>query len=264
MGKIVQSFTRGKGEKIQKIANPSSFTLKNKTLIDSRLQYKINELENYKKLASEKKIWVQEENSNNWSLQIEKPDMVKFYQTQIDFLKSLKGKTRKQIRSAILLTGDELVSAKIHDESFANVYNSSEALKIAEKLTGIKYPTPKYQLAKTMLEQNAKVMNYKPESEKLVWITPIQYLLLTPSTRYDENSVKSLMQKMINNEKHDALWLDVDVETRQVIGHEGRHRAKVAEALGMEKVPVILYARSGRDWETKNKLPDITKIRRQT
>jgi len=262
--KIVHSYIRGHGINKTKIANPSKIFIKRPTLLDSRIQYKINELENYKKLSEQKKKWVQTKKSpDEWQLQTEDPDMVKFYQTQIDFLKSLIGKTHKQVREAILLKGDELVSARINDEPFTNVYNSEKALETAEKLTGIKYPTPKYQLAKTALEQHANIIGYKPESEKLVWMSPTQYLLLTPHTIYKDESSKDLLQKMLNNEKLDALWLDVDVKTNTVRSHEGRHRAKVAEALGIEKVPVILYAREGRDWAKKSQLPEITKIRRQ-
>lgn len=105
-------------------------------------------------------------------------------------------------------------------------------------------------------EQNANIIGYRKDSEKLVWMTPQQFRSLTTDPiDYDEPSLTKLKQRMKNGEPIDACWLDVETKTWKVQNHEGRHRAKAAQELGIEKIPVVLYARNGYDWDSADKLP---------
>lgn len=117
----------------------------------------------------------------------------------------------------------------------------------------------KYNLAEGK-EQSAYVLGYKPKSEKLVWMNPEKFLKIAPLRFPDSGSLRDLTEKMKAGKKLDALWFDVDVKTRRVSQHEGRHRATVAKQLGIEKVPVILYAKKGYEWTSKRMLPKIENI----
>ena len=133
-------------------------------------------------------------------------------------------------------------------------------LKLA--IPTIEYSKPKYVLA-TGKEQDAFVLGYKPRSEKLVWMSPRMFLSLSTPAYYDQPTLENLQKKIKNKEPLDALWFDVDVNTRKVQRHEGRHRAKAAQKLGIEKVPVILYAKDRYEWEDAKKLPDVNNLIRQ-
>lgn len=56
----------------------------------------------------------------------------------------------------------------------------------------------------------------------------------------------------------DPLFLDIDVETGQVVSQEGIHRAIAAKNLNVSEIPVILYAKE------KQLQPDGTRRFRYT
>lgn len=127
----------------------------------------------------------------------------------------------------------------------------------------------KYNLA-TGKDQSANVLGYKPESEKLVWMSPERYLsLVAPLSKEmfefekEKGYYTDVTDRMKTGKPMDALWLDVDTNTYQVRGHEGRHRAKIAQELGIKELPVILYARDGREWAKASELPEVHHIIRE-
>jgi len=121
-----------------------------------------------------------------------------------------------------------------------------------------------YRLA-TGKDQDANIIGYRPKSEKLMWMTPQQFRSLTTDPiSYDEPSLTKLKQRMKRGDPIDACWLDVDSKTWRVQRHEGRHRAKAAQELGIEKIPVILFSKDGYEWDSSDKLPDDpTLLRKQ-
>ena len=129
--------------------------------------------------------------------------------------------------------------------------------KIAKpKLSIIPKISDKYQyILAEGKDQDANIIGYKPQSEKLVWMAPAQFLSLTPPAYYDKKSLKKIKERLKAKQPIDALWMDVDITTWQVQRHEGRHRAKTAQDLGIAKVPVVLYAKNGYEWAESKKLP---------
>lgn len=240
-GTLVESYVRGKGEKRVKVAPPRI------TIANSRIQSKISELKRFKQIAKER---------NNLKME-------KFYEAQIRGMLRLLGKTRKQMYDEILLVGDQLSAVRAGNYEFDYVNKLEETFKLMQEVTGLKYPEPKYILAKGT-EQSAYVLGYRPKSEKLVWMTPEEFLSLAGhAISYDPKCLEDVRRKMQTGKPLDALWLDVDIYTHQVKSHEGRHRAKVAQELGIEKVPVILYAKDGYEWENAKKLPSVERIIKQ-
>lgn len=218
----------------------------NVTITNSRIQAKLSELKRLRTVAKE------QDNFN----------MEKYYETQIRVLLRLSGKTKKQMAEQILLAGDELSAVKLGKYDSDYVYNLEKAFELMQEITGIKYPEPEYVLA-TGLEQDARIIGYKPNSEKLVWMSPEKFLSLCSTAFYDEGSLKAITSKMLTGKPLDALFLDIDVNTRKVRSHEGCHRAKVAQNLGIKSVPVVLFAKDGYEWEDAKKLPSVDKILKQ-
>ena len=83
---------------------------------------------------------------------------------------------------------------------------------------------------------------------KLIWMAPDQFLkLVHPIPDWDTRpeSSANIEHRMKNNLPLDFLVLSVDMKTRKVVGHEGRHRATIAKKLGINKVPVLVFTGSG-------------------
>lgn len=96
---------------------------------------------------------------------------------------------------------------------------------------------------KYILYKNPNFFEVHPYSQRLIWMTPQEFLYLTPSIiEYDKETLIDLRKKMKKGIPLDPLLLDIN-EKGKIENHEGRHRAKVAEMLGIEKVPVLLYCR---------------------
>lgn len=96
------------------------------------------------------------------------------------------------------------------------------------------------------------LLKYHPEAQKLVWMSPNEFLELIPpyaGTPWNRENIENLKEKMLRGEELDPLFIDVYAESKrrcQVINHEGRHRAKAAEELGIKSVPVLIYHRDQR------------------
>ena len=94
----------------------------------------------------------------------------------------------------------------------------------------------------TYIEAQAGYLyTYKPESIKKVYTWPSVFLGLAAGRPGFADVIQDLKDKMLSRTPLDPLFFDVDIDTGKVLSHEGRHRAKAAQELGIEKVPVILY-----------------------
>ncbi len=83
---------------------------------------------------------------------------------------------------------------------------------------------------------------------KIVWMTPDRFLQLAAplsAENVNQHAIDYLEKRFKEQLPTDFLVLEVDMNRKKVIAHEGRHRAMVAKKLGMEKVPVLIYTGSG-------------------
>lgn len=115
--------------------------------------------------------------------------------------------------------------------------------------------------------QSANLQNFKPDSQRLVVMSPGKYLKHvrehfedTPGGDYEtaresitresphvsDERIQEMKERMTGRKPLDALWFDVRLGQQgtdsPIIGQEGRHRAIAAKELGIRHVPVILWA----------------------
>jgi len=82
---------------------------------------------------------------------------------------------------------------------------------------------------------------------KIVWMTPQKFLSLAAplhDSMIKPDSMEKMRKRLGENLPTDPLTLRVDMESKKVTGHEGRHRAKVAIEKGIESVPVFIFTGS--------------------
>jgi len=83
---------------------------------------------------------------------------------------------------------------------------------------------------------------------EILHLRPEDFLKLVPPTLFESKIIEKLKQRIINKEPLDVPFIEYSEHDfrgllgRQMchVGHEGRHRAKAAELLGIEKIPVML------------------------
>jgi hypothetical protein len=110
-------------------------------------------------------------------------------------------------------------------------------------------------------EESARLYGYKAESQVKMSMSPEEYRHLAeqiwvhrqgvdPSKlasikerETEEAHDRGLAKRFRSGEVVDAAFLDIDPDTMDPVSQEGAHRTALAEALGMKKIPVIVYAR---------------------
>lgn len=82
---------------------------------------------------------------------------------------------------------------------------------------------------------------------KIIWMSPQKFLSLVRPLKAEwvnHDSMKNIEQRLTNNLPMDPLVLEVDMSSRKIIGHEGRHRAIKCIELGIKSVPVLVVTGS--------------------
>ena len=86
------------------------------------------------------------------------------------------------------------------------------------------------------------IFGYKPKYQSHRLMSPEKFLELAPprGAPYNQKRIDELKEK-IKKKEMDVPYFDVDVDSCQVIDHEGRHRAEASRQLGIKKIPVVLF-----------------------
>jgi len=85
--------------------------------------------------------------------------------------------------------------------------------------------------------------DYKLFAQQRVFMKPLTFLDLcgAPLGGFSQSSIDSIEEGISSGNDLEALFMDVDIDTKKVTSHEGRHRAFWAWKKGIRCVPVILY-----------------------
>ncbi len=134
-------------------------------------------------------------------------------------------------------------SETIHNKTTRNMMES-----IAEG-EGIKPQWKHLEIApSTFLKATNNDANYIPVNQGI-----------TNSKKFaDVESVKKLKDRMENHKPIDVPLLAVDEPNKEILAHEGRHRAYVAKQLGIKKIPTDVMAVTYKRWNGRTKKSEIT------
>ena len=88
----------------------------------------------------------------------------------------------------------------------------------------------------------------------ITWVNPLDFVYATTSMESVRERLKQETGKLdidrLRNQKQ-AIYLRVDFETGQIVGHEGRHRMLALQDAGIDRVAVIIEAKNDEYWHTK-------------
>jgi len=175
------------------------------------------------------------------------PDLI-----YVDFMSTRASYRRNRINSLMIdVMREKFPDAKIEFSSstnngrkFIKSYdhthtNLNESVNILEN-HDISYPEAKGKDVMTF----AGDINWKG---KIIHISPQKFINLAApldERLVNSKSIENLKNRMVNQLPLDPLVLVVDMKTKEVVGHEGRHRARVAMDMGVKIVPVLMLTGS--------------------
>ena len=117
------------------------------------------------------------------------------------------------------------------------------SLKICRKLGGeFNSKDGTCKIGKFTMSRADFLFNFKPDTQEHIIMTPQEFLDVVPPERLTSPEQRANLKERIKQGKEiDPAFLDVDVDTCQVLSHEGRNRAIVSKELGIKKYPVIIF-----------------------
>jgi hypothetical protein len=85
-----------------------------------------------------------------------------------------------------------------------------------------------------------------PESQKKIMMRPQRFIGLTlpPYQHLVRRKIDRFKEKILAGRSLDPPRMEVEIPTKEVLRHDGRHRMEAAKELGIEEVPVIIYAKA--------------------
>lgn len=93
--------------------------------------------------------------------------------------------------------------------------------------------TPQFKISSDTIHQAVGDQN-----ARFVMMSPEEFISYVPSSRIYDPSF--YMTKIAQGKVMYPLYLEVDIATGKLIGHEGRHRAYASWKLGIKHVPVVI------------------------
>lgn len=77
----------------------------------------------------------------------------------------------------------------------------------------------------------------------VVWIHPQKFLDMVPKVELDIIRVENIAESIKHNGLLEYPFVDIDIDTKLVVAHEGRHRALALLMLGQKAMPVAVFLR---------------------
>lgn len=133
-------------------------------------------------------------------------------------------------------------------------------LKRCERLGGIPEifdSHPACKLGKTKVWMGP-IFSARPEATTLIWMRPEEFLSKVPRIQLDKETVQMIFEGISSGRPTDIPYIDLDDETGEITGHEGRHRMQAFRRLGVQKVPVLAFHwKKGRYTSAENSIDEL-------
>lgn len=177
----------------------------------------------------------------------------------------MKGKRRSPVRHIVRKHTRNGKTVKTH-------FRGSRALSWAEHRRRVRLKQKKEKKTyvpgtKIPIEWNT----YKRDAQQRIYMHPLDFLALaTPpkfgKTRsrpygFSKHSLGGIEKALSAGEPFWSLRLDVDVDERAVVGHEGRHRAFWAWKKGLTSLPVVVWHERDGSVINVDKRIDVSKMK---
>lgn len=112
-----------------------------------------------------------------------------------------------------------------------NAHEGAKRIRVTEFESGDKYVN----LNDSALEK------YYPWARHVVHMSPDQFLRVAAPLRNPQKwKIANIKRVLQSGEQVGAPYLAVNLDTKRVLGHEGRHRMLVFKEMGITSVPVVL------------------------
>ena len=108
------------------------------------------------------------------------------------------------------------------------------------------------------------LFDFHPQSQQKIFMSPRRFLGLTlpKHQKLNKQKVERYKNKLRAGRSLDPAFLEVDVDTKKVLAHDGRHRSRASLELGIKKIPVIVYEKKS-DYVDRTVPVDTGKLKPQ-
>ena len=204
-----------------------------------------------RELEADKDVWVKQLDEVDESERAFIQHQIDYYDRDIDRLKRRNEvwaiPITKQMRDSVLYEGQPRFSV---DDSVATDEESKAVIRRLK--TEAMYAKYSNELAPMTPERfksvyQDSVAKGSPDYAKsyIAWVSPFDYIYATTTSRQSRDTLSEEageldLEKLQGYEM--PIWLSVNMETGEIIGHEGRHRMLALEKAGVEKVAIVIKA----------------------
>jgi len=114
--------------------------------------------------------------------------------------------------------------------------------KFCKDINGERTGKNKCKIGKLIIKNEPSFFGHKTHSQEYKVMSPKKFLKLVPPEPFkNKEHQEKIVYSIKEGKPLEPAFLDVDIDSCKVLGHEGRNRAIASEKSGVKKYPVIIY-----------------------